>query len=79
MATVSPAELVRAEAGTSALGEGNVSDLGGYFFELTHFIECLEENRAPRTSTGRDAFDSLRVTLAEIESAESGQPRLIQS
>ena len=78
-AATRPAELAKAEAGTSALGEGNVSDLGGYFFELTHFIECLESGRAPRTSTGRDAFDSLRVTLAEIESAESGQPRLIQS
>ncbi|MEZ5275053.1 MAG: Gfo/Idh/MocA family oxidoreductase [Opitutaceae bacterium] len=78
-AATRPAELAKAEAGSSTLGEGNVSDLGGYFFELTHFIECLEEGQAPRTSTGRDAFDSLRVTLAEIESAESGQPTVIQS
>jgi predicted dehydrogenase len=74
-----PAELLKAEAGDSALAEGNVSDLGGYFFELNHFIECLETGRKPRTSTGRDALESLRVTLAEIQSAESGQTVSIES
>lgn len=74
-----PAELFKAVAGDSALAEGNVSDLGGYFFELTHFIECLETGNKPRTSTGRDALESLRVTLAEIQSAESGQTVSIES
>lgn len=67
------ADLLKAEAGESQLTEGNVSDLGGYLFELTHFIECLETGTKPRTSTGPDALASLKTTFAEIRSTESGQ------
>lgn len=58
----------------STLGEGNVSGLGGYLLELSHFIECLETGTTPRTNNGPDALASLKTALAEIRSAESGQP-----
>lgn len=71
------AEMPKAEAGESQLGEGNLSDLGGYLLELTHFIECLETGSKPETSTGTDALASLKTTFAEIRSAESGQPESV--
>ena len=72
------ATLEKADAGDSELGEGNVSDLGGYYFELTHFISCLENGTKPETSTGRDALASLKTTFAEIKSVESGKSQSLQ-
>lgn len=73
------ATLEKADAGDSELGEGNVSDLGGYYFELNYFVDCLENGTKPETSTGRDALASLKTTFAEIKSAESGQTQSVES
>ena len=73
------ATLEKADAGDSELGEGNLSDLGGYYFELSYFVNCLENGTKPETSTGRDALASLKTTLAEIKSAESGQTQSVES
>jgi len=67
------ATLEKADAGDSRLGEGNVSDLGGYYFELSHFIDCLENGTPPRTNTGRDSLASLKIAFAEIQSVQSGR------
>jgi predicted dehydrogenase len=71
------ATLDKADAGDSKLGEGNVSDLGGYYFELSHFVDCLENGTKPETSTGRDALVSLKTTFAEIQSVESGKSQSV--
>jgi predicted dehydrogenase len=73
------AALDKADAGDSKLGEGNLSDLGGYYFELSHFVDCLENGTQPETSTGRDALASLKTIFAEMTSVESGQTQVIQS
>lgn len=60
-------------AGESTTGAGNVSSLGGYFNELSAFVECLEKKTAPKIATGDQATDSLATTLAEIQSAAAGR------
>ncbi len=44
-----------------------------YQLELEHFIDCLKRDEEPRVS-GKDALESLRISLAAIESAQSGNP-----
>lgn len=60
-------------SGKSETGEGNISSLGGYFNELQYFATNVLSGRAPTIATLEDARTSLAVTLAEIESARSGQ------
>ncbi len=59
-------------AGTSSSTGGNVSALGGYYNELVHFVSCLHSNLQPETATIRQALLSVRIALAEIQSASSG-------
>lgn len=59
-------------AGTSVKTEGNLSALGGYYNELEYFIGRLNMGRQPELATGRQALDSVRIALAEIESAATG-------
>jgi len=56
----------------STTGEGNISSLGGYFNELEYFTHCLKANKAPEIATVAQATDSIRVILAELQSAQSG-------
>ena len=56
----------------STTGEGNISSLGGYFNELEYFTNCVKANKAPEVATVAQATDSIRVLLAELESAQSG-------
>jgi predicted dehydrogenase len=60
-------------AGTSSETGGNLSALGGYYNELEYFVQCLNSGRHPETATARQALTSVRITLAEIESASTGQ------
>ena len=53
---------------------GNISEMGGYFNEIKYFVECILEGRKPEVVTPRDARESLRVVLAEMESARKGEP-----
>lgn len=61
-----------------AIGEtngygGNISALGGYFNELRYFIDCLEDDRAPKIATPDQAAESVRIVRAEIKSATLGR------
>jgi len=70
-----PIEMEVQEAGPkeSSIGEGNLSALGGYYNELEHFIHCLQSKQAPAIATILQATESVRVVLAELESAQTGQ------
>jgi predicted dehydrogenase len=49
-----------------------------YVSEMRHFAECVR-NGTPPTITGEDACQTLRVALAALQSAESGQPVRLSS
>jgi predicted dehydrogenase len=53
--------------------DGNISDLDGYYNELAYFCARLREGSKPEIATGRQALESLRLVLAEIDSASSGK------
>jgi predicted dehydrogenase len=62
--------FTKPEIGSAGKSSGNISDLGGYYNELAYFCDRLAAGQKPEIATGRQALESLRVTLAEIESAE---------
>ncbi|MCC7518966.1 MAG: Gfo/Idh/MocA family oxidoreductase [Verrucomicrobiae bacterium] len=68
-----PLPFAQPSTGASSANVGNVSSLGGYYNELQHFIACLERNEAPKVATLRQAAESLRIVLAEVQSAEKGK------
>ena len=68
-----PLPFKEPQTGSSSTGQGNVSALGGYYNELAHFFECLESNQLPQIATARQALESLRTALAEIQSAARNQ------
>lgn len=45
----------------------------GYYRQLAHFFECVRGNAEPAVSV-QDAIEALRLSLAAIESAETGRP-----
>lgn len=49
---------------------GNISDLGGYYNELVYFTDCAKENKKVEKATLKDAAESLRFVLEEIENAK---------
>jgi len=63
-------QMERKSAGTT---EGNISDLGGYFFGLNHFIEYVIANKPFNVTTPQDALMSLELVLKEKESLETGK------
>ena len=65
-----PMEVAKPGSGESTSGEGNVSDLGGYFNQLQYFTQCLQSGEAPEIATLDDAYASLELTLKEIESSQ---------
>lgn len=54
----------------SAGSEGNISDLGGYFYELRYFVDHLVQNKPFKVLTPEQARDSLEIVLEEKESAD---------
>jgi predicted dehydrogenase len=58
----------------SKAGTGNLSALGGYFNELQYFVNCLARKQPPQKATLAQAGESLRVVLAELDSARQGKP-----
>lgn len=50
---------------------GNISDLGGYYFELEYFYKCLGENEPPHLMSPESARESLAVALEEIRQVKS--------
>ena len=62
-------EVAKPDSGESSSGEGNISDLGGYYNELLYFTDCLRAGKAPEIATLDDAYASLELTLKEIADA----------
>lgn len=56
----------------SVLGQKE-EDLGAYGNGLRYFLKCIESGHAPDRATLEQSRESLRVTLAEIQSADSGK------
>lgn len=52
---------------------GNISDLGGYYYELRYFIEHVTHNKPFGVITPEQARDSLAIVLKEQESADTGR------
>jgi len=50
-----------------------LADKSPYQAELEHFIKCLETGEEPVVN-GRDALEALRISLAAIESVQTGEP-----
>ena len=44
-----------------------------YYLELAHFIDCLE-NGVPPIITAEDGLEAVRLSLATIQSIQTGQP-----
>ncbi len=47
-------------------GGGNISSLGGYFFELSHFVNCVRSGTPSEVVTSASSIQSLQVVLEEI-------------
>lgn len=63
-------DIEKPDSGESTSGEGNVSELGGYYNELLYFTDCLKHGKAPAIATLKDARASLKLTLNEIQSGQ---------
>ncbi len=55
----------------SVQGDGNISDLGGYFVELDHFVDRVIDNKPFEISTPESSRNSLATVLGEIAQAKS--------
>jgi predicted dehydrogenase len=60
-------------AGKAAAG-GNIEELGGYFMEIKYFVECCNSGTPPSVVTPADGVQAVEVTLAEMQSAQTGRP-----
>ena len=65
-----PMEVTKPETGSSKSGEGNVSDLGGYFNELQYFTNCLKAGNKPEIATLEEARDAVSMALREVAIAD---------
>jgi len=65
-----PMEVSKPDTGSSQSGEGNVSDLGGYFNELQYFTNCLKTGKKPEIATLQEARDAVAMALKEVAIAE---------
>jgi predicted dehydrogenase len=52
---------------------GNIKSRGGVYNEIAYFSDCVREGRQPAVTTARDARESVRLLLAEIESVNTGE------
>jgi len=67
-----PANLPKSAVWSAAYSD-EIASLSGYYHELDYFVDCIEFGNPVAVSTGQQAVVSLRVVLAEIESAVSGK------
>ena len=74
-----PLPVRQPRVGASKSGTGNISSLGGYYNELASFIACLEAQKMPLSATPVQAAESLRVVLAEVESARKGRKVMLKT
>lgn len=52
---------------------GNIAALGGYFNEISYFVDCVENNNLPTLCPATESMFSLRLALAARESVEMGE------
>jgi len=45
----------------------------GYFNEICYFLDCIEKNETPKTSTPPESRDAVAIALAEVKSAQTGK------
>ncbi|MCX5776198.1 MAG: Gfo/Idh/MocA family oxidoreductase [Candidatus Firestonebacteria bacterium] len=50
----------------------------GYLREIQYFLNCIENGKNPSIVTPDDARESLRITLAEINSVEKAKPIVLK-
>jgi predicted dehydrogenase len=55
----------------NATGGGNISDLGGYYHEIVHFVDRVLSGKPFDVSTPESSLDSLELALKEISIAKS--------
>lgn len=55
----------------STSGGGNISDLGGYFYEMKYFYDCLASGAPFTECTVESTRESLRMVLSEIDMVKS--------
>ena len=46
----------------------------GYFNEIEYFLDCIERDEDPKTSTPAESRDAVAIALAEKDSAGKGRP-----
>ncbi len=46
----------------------------GYLAELEYFLECIEQDKPPKTSTPQESREAIALALAERRSAQTGLP-----
>jgi predicted dehydrogenase len=56
----------------SAKAGGNIDALGGYFNEISYFVDCVKTGNSPEVITLEDARQAVRICLAVRESAATG-------
>ena len=61
-------EFPKMDAGS---GGGNISDLGGYYHEIAHFIDRVQSGMPFDVTTPETSLQSLQLTLREIEQVKS--------
>lgn len=52
-------------------GGGNISDLGGYYHEIVHFVDRVISGQPFDVTTPESSLESLLVTLGEIEQVKA--------
>ena len=60
-------EFPKMEAG----GGGNISDLGGYYHEIAHFIDRVQSGKPFDVTNPETSLQSLQLTIREIEQVKS--------
>ncbi len=66
-------ELPQAAVNVSTETSGNISSLGGYFFEIKHFVDCIKAGKKPTIVTPHDAREAVRMCWAVRNSVETGK------
>jgi predicted dehydrogenase len=57
-------------------GQPEVPTLGtgdGYFNEIKYFLDCIEQNQKPKTTTPQQSREAVAIALAEVKSALTGK------
>lgn len=70
--TKTPAMAIHVEGGETVIPELRARDR--YASEIDYFLDCLRNKGEPEVITPGEAVDSLKIALAEIESAEKREP-----